>query len=413
MNMPNPLPRHFYSLDALRGLAALSVVFWHWQHFFCRGTKLASFSVTRQPLYRAFWPFYAEGWRAVDLFFCLSGFIFFWLYGSKIGRGTISPRGFALLRFSRLYPLHLLTLLLVAAEQLLFRSRHGSFFVYPYNDARHFVLQLLFASHWGFQYGYSFNAPVWSVSMEVLLYFTFFVTCRLGMRRWWHLVLFVLAGLLIMMRVHPDLGRGVSSFFMGGLSFHAVDRLHRNDFSRRALQGIVVITVLAWLVVPSVLFLGLPSRIYHVGFPAGEPTILGKHLVAVAVSQINFLSYNLILFPLTVTALALVESRRGALGKRLSFLGHISYSSYLLHFPLQLGFVLIGSSLSPGSPFFYSPVSLVLFFGTLIPLSLGSYWFFEKPARSFLRAGVPIATDTVGESLSGRQGADAQTSMSG
>lgn len=23
----------FYSLDALRGIAALTVIFWHWQHF--------------------------------------------------------------------------------------------------------------------------------------------------------------------------------------------------------------------------------------------------------------------------------------------------------------------------------------------------------------------------------------------
>ncbi|MDF7795325.1 hypothetical protein [Pseudomonas syringae] len=29
-----------YTLDVLRGVAALSVVFWHWQHFFYVDNKL-------------------------------------------------------------------------------------------------------------------------------------------------------------------------------------------------------------------------------------------------------------------------------------------------------------------------------------------------------------------------------------
>jgi peptidoglycan/LPS O-acetylase OafA/YrhL len=385
MNSPEPLPRHFYSLDALRGLAALSVVFWHWGHFFHRGTELVSFSATRQPLYWLFWPCYTKGARAVDMFFCLSGFIFFWLYGSKVARGLISAREFAVLRFSRLYPLHLLTLLLVGAGQALYLSRHGSFFVYEFNDTYHFVLQLLFASHWGFQRGASFNGPVWSVSIEVLLYFIFFIICSLGLRRWWHLVLLLVASFVVK-RIYFPLGWAMISFFMGGLSFCAVERLRQNGFSRRAMQGLIILTALAWLVMPPVVSLGLISRAYHSGFPAGEPTILGKHLIGSAVGFVNEFSYNLVLFPLTATTLALVEISRGTLGKRLSFLGDISYSSYLLHFPLQLGFVLVGSSLSSGSPFYYSPVSLVLFFATLIPLSLGSYWFLERPAQAFLRA---------------------------
>src|SRR5262249_54324308 len=42
------LPRHFYSLDALRGVAALVVVFWHWQHFFVSGTEWKDFDRTQQ-----------------------------------------------------------------------------------------------------------------------------------------------------------------------------------------------------------------------------------------------------------------------------------------------------------------------------------------------------------------------------
>ena len=31
-------------------------------------------------------------------------------------------------------------------------------------------------NYWGFEKGYSFNGPVWSVSAEVLIYFIFFFT---------------------------------------------------------------------------------------------------------------------------------------------------------------------------------------------------------------------------------------------
>ena len=77
-------PKHLYSLDALRGLAALSVVFWHWKHFFFSGTQQIAFAPEAQPLYAIFRPLYTEGHRAVDLFFCLSGFIFFRLYSERI-----------------------------------------------------------------------------------------------------------------------------------------------------------------------------------------------------------------------------------------------------------------------------------------------------------------------------------------
>src|SRR6185436_12525906 len=108
-------PGRMHSLDALRGIAALAVVFWHWPHFFYSGTTLAAgFDREAQPFYEVFKIFYRHGILAVDLFFLLSGFIFFWLYAKTISARRLTPREFFVLRVSRLYPLHLVTLLLVA-----------------------------------------------------------------------------------------------------------------------------------------------------------------------------------------------------------------------------------------------------------------------------------------------------------
>lgn len=108
-------------------------------------------------------------------------------------------------------------------------------------------------------------------------------------------------------------------------------------------------------------------------------------IIRVAESYAAKLCYQAVLFPLTIITLALAEVKRGTLGRRLAFLGHLSYSSYLLHFPLQLGLMALILRLGLTSEVFYSPSSLILFFLLLIPASLASYFYFERPAQAFLR----------------------------
>src|SRR3984885_14098862 len=214
-------PERFYSLDVLRGVAALSVVFWHWQHFFFSGTALGAYDLARLPLHRVLHLLYTQGWEAVDLFFSLSGFIFFWLYSKQVAQRRISAQRFALLRFSRLYPLHFATLLLVAVGQYWMLRERGYYFVYPNNDIRYFVLNLLFASSWGFEGDFSFNGPSWSVSVEVLLYALFFAYCRFLPIRTVILALFSLIGFFVIESYLLEVGRGICSFFAGGCAFLA------------------------------------------------------------------------------------------------------------------------------------------------------------------------------------------------
>ncbi|MGE8048834.1 acyltransferase family protein [Pseudomonas monteilii] len=152
-------------------------MFWHWQHFFYVGDSPSGFDPARQPFYTALAPLYQHGGLAVQLFFSISGFVFFWLFAHGVATGRVTVRSFAVDRFSRLYPLHLLTFAAVGALQFVYSSSHTGFFVYPFNDAYHALLNLLLVPAWGFERGWSFNAPIWSVSVEVLLYTLFFVIC--------------------------------------------------------------------------------------------------------------------------------------------------------------------------------------------------------------------------------------------
>lgn len=80
-----------------------------------------------------------------------------------------------------------------------------------------------------------------------------------------------------------------------------------------------------------------------------------------------------------------METRKGTLGKRFSFLGDISYAVYLIHFPLQLLFYVIVGWFAFNQSIYYEPWFMGLFFIILILISLCSYHFLEKPLQVFLR----------------------------
>lgn len=376
------MPTRFHSLDVLRGLAALAVVHTHWYIFFA-GTE-GVWAAGREPFHAILAPLYREGWRAVDLFFCLSGFVFAWLYAERIGEHRVGAREFSVLRFSRLYPLHLATLLFVAAAQAIFLWRTGAFFAVPLNDAYHFVLNLLFLSGLGFEKGGSFNGPVWSVSVEVFLYVVFYIACRMGWRCWWHFGLFAMAGFALEFTRFAAVGRGLVGFFIGALCFLAFSALRAR---RVRVHPVVLIAAIAlsWGIVAAHLRWNLPllAATAVLGPDPAIGSIRIAHLLEHPV--LLWLPFQILPFPVTILALALLETARDTLGRRLAWVGDISYSSYLLHFPLQLTFVFAAQSFGLARSVFLSPAAYVLYFAALIAVSLASYHRLERPAQRALR----------------------------
>jgi peptidoglycan/LPS O-acetylase OafA/YrhL len=357
----------FYSLDVLRGVAALSVVFWHWQHFFPNG------AVGRVPLERlpldVFFPFYAKGWLAVELFFTLSGFIFFWLYCKPIAARSMSAIDFSILRFSRLYPLHFATLAAVAAGQLAYHSAAGVYFIYSQNDAYHLLLNVLFVPSWGFEKGWSFNAPVWSVSVEVFLYLLFFIVCRLWSIRLLGLLALAAVGFLLVKPFYAPIGRGIGGFYLGGCAYLAYEWLVARGWVRGAAIALGCISAALWIL--SVLVL--------------HDFLYGGHAALLAPLQRidGYWPTVVLTFPLTILSLALAEHWRGTLGKRLAIIGDISYSSYMIQFPLQLAFALVALRWSLD---FGAPYMLTAFFAVLIALSIASHRYLEVPLQRRLRS---------------------------
>lgn len=353
VDRPSPIQR-FYLLDILRGLASFSVLVWHYQHFFFWKCKLPpSFNKSDQPAYVILKPLYEHGVLAVYLFFILSGFIFFHIYSEGISSKSVSLKTFVSNRFSRLYPLHLVTLLFTAALQLGYHRLFNSYFVYEFNDLKHFLLQLGFASFWGLQDGHSFNGPIWSVSVEVLLYAMFFVFCRFLPLRPRFLILMSLLG-LAMGGIH--IGAGIFCFFLGGLLNILFESQRRNS-----------------------------------GFGETKLTILGLCFATAACYLLTFIRSNHLkvfiasatVLPAIVYFVACLQVRRPNCGKSWILIGDLTYVSYLLHFPIQIVlhtvFILYG---------LFNPVeisTLITFVALTYGLSYLTYRGFELPAKKHLR----------------------------
>lgn len=385
-----------HSLDALRAVAALAVVLAHWpQHFFA----VAKFSrpIGDAPFYQELAGGYANGPTAVTFFFCLSGFIFYWLYSEAVHQKKMQLGVFALLRFSRLYPLHLATLLALVPSIAAFHALTGSDFIYNNNDAYHFGLNVAFIQYWGLEKGLSWNGPSWSISVEIALYLLFFAVCRLFTPNVLQTICLILAALAL---AHfSPIAAGAVAFFAGGLTYHGFRRAQRHR-TILAVAIAVLTTILIWR------FVGpLTEGDIARGTAESARNIVPSGLTGSVLLR-GFLIFcgrarELALFPSLIFAFAFLESATPKLPWRgLEKLGNISFGVYLLHFPLQMAVMIAALALSWPSDVFTWPVTFIAFFTCLLVGAFASYAYLERPVMMAMRhrksrSSVPSASRIV------------------
>lgn len=372
------ITKRLYSLDALRGVGALAIVVWHWQHFWAvRGDWQVGWSRSAEPLYGVLKPLYDQGWAAVDIFFAVSGFVFFWLYLEPVAKREIAWSKFALQRFSRLYPLYVVTLLAAAVMQFAFRSRTGNFFIFDANDWPHFVRSIFVVQQWlPPDKSQSFNGPAWAVSIEVLLYLVFFAAVRFGLRGPVGTIGLALAGAVVFFW-DGQIGRGIMGFFWGGATYYAVRGLASCRRARMMTMLAVGAAIVAWIACIVEVYLGPIQALFRV-------TPFAHFLVA-REYPIFLMTFIFIVVPLTLAALALHEQQFGGAYARLNFLGDISYSTYLIHFPMQLGLALLALHFDWIPADFQHGWVMLLFYAVLIAVGWLSYTRLERPLQSLIR----------------------------
>ncbi|WP_081604443.1 acyltransferase family protein [Pseudoalteromonas ruthenica] len=152
----------FKSLDAFRGIAALMVVLFH-SPFFSHDKPLL---FTKADIF-------------VDFFFILSGFVITHAYMARLQAGY-SLKRYMQARLARLYPLHLIVLLLWLlyagaryAIGLHINIDNSPFFMQ--NDLHALTTHLALVNAHGLDNHLSWNAPAWSIGAEFSCYVVFAV----------------------------------------------------------------------------------------------------------------------------------------------------------------------------------------------------------------------------------------------
>jgi peptidoglycan/LPS O-acetylase OafA/YrhL len=353
-----PRTEKLIGIELLRFFSALTVIVFHYRHFFFVQYEQAGVTARQLPFFSPLRIMYIWGPYGVHVFWVISGFIMSWKYAAAINERRITASRFAWLRWTRLYPLHFVTLMAVAALQVVYRSQHGFFFVYRWNDLPHFLLNLLTASEWGLAKGFSFNGPFWSVSVEILMYVVFFAATLLLRQSWLRAVLCVgIAFVAARAQLPGDwLWQCFGCFYLGVFALMAY----------REIEG--------WKRTPILLKNGIVLLAGIIGTAVAYRILWG----------VSWLSVGIGAAALVTLAVVNDASLDNPIGHRLAKLGNLTYASYLLHFPLQLALVTaLGSRADPA--LFYSPA---VFLGYVIGVMLVSwpvYHWFEMPVQNRLR----------------------------
>lgn len=354
---------YFPALTGLRFVLAIWVVF---HHISGKGMMLADWANSLSPAAHSL---VSGGYLAVQTFFILSGFVLARSYARSSWRRPDLIR-YAAARFARIYPVYLLSLLVVSKFMLdsLMRPtrtlalKAGLLAIYA------FVLQ-----GWTGNLGVGWNTPAWSLSCEFFFYLFFpllFVWLRDAGRK-------TIAAVFAAALVTPVL------LAHAGVPWTWKPIHHMADFA----AGIAASRLLDFMDLP-----WLRRKGYWLYLPAIG---LGAFLIVNPwVMNGTYGDVNTGLRPLNVLALLGLALGGGWVARALStpvaeYLGKASYSLYILHVPILWWYSKWAmEGILPWSLHLPRGVTATLYVALVIAASAVSFELVEMPANRWIRARV-------------------------
>jgi peptidoglycan/LPS O-acetylase OafA/YrhL len=338
------------SLDGLRGIAAVGVMIFHFNYFFLPQAALTSMLPFMRPILD-------HAYLGVDLFFLMSGFVMAHVYGQKLSSNWRAHwRDFATVRFARIYPLFVLTTLVMVVTHALTHMPLSwiSFSI------RSLALQPLLLQEWG---GLSWNYSSWSVSTEAAAY-AFFVFS---------------AGALVTGK-YPRFIAAICVAILAALSIKHGGRLHFFTGVPALLRTIAEFS--------------LGALLYRARLAAKTSSGIWPALLAVAcvvlaaltrwdIATVGVLAYLVYYGVNTTTLLARLLSSAPAIA-----MGAWSYSIFLWHAPAHYAVMAVFSAYGhPTETLDVTNARLLMLATMLAVVCLSALTFncFEVPARRLIR----------------------------
>ena len=338
------LIQRFYFIELLRFLASIVVIIRHYHFFFFPRSSASTIYVLNnmsvQPFYSLLEIIYTKGDYAVQIFWGISGFIFSLVYLEQ--RKNTTSKEFFINRFARLYPLHFLTLIYVSLVQFVNYKIFGQFQIVPNNDVYRFILQIFFIS--GLE-GESFNLPIWSVSIEILIYVLFFLSIiYLNKFRIKYTIFIYIIALIVEKQILSSSIVHCLRLFFTGVLVYQINYMTKNKI----------------LLIFYSLFLIFLS-------------FVGNFKIYIFTPGIIFLFVALEYF---------INSKKK---EKLNYLGSITYSSYLLHIPIMLTIILFVNLFKIQERIFLTNYFFLFYLSFVILTSCLIFKFYESPLNKKIR----------------------------
>jgi peptidoglycan/LPS O-acetylase OafA/YrhL len=344
--------RQIHSLTALRGIAAWWVVLFHFDAYLLPYIPASAFHLV------------SKGYLAVDLFFCLSGFVIFLNYGNLNIANAREICEFYFRRLAKIYPLHLFTIglytLLMGALLLTHRSIPAARF-----SGESLLLNLFLVQNWVGQEELTWNIPSWSVSAEFAAYLLFPV---------------------VVMVVRPIGGRLFSSLLVVALVLCLLNFFYApSGFSLGKDIGMLgVVRCVTQFTIGAIL-----ARVFLTGLVTHRLIRPSLFILAALFLFIGLMTLESVMIPLAwaalVLAVALGDENFAFLNHRwLIFVGEISYATYMVHYFVRDIFKFALVRPDETTPLYYVCFALLTVFVASMPL----YFLIERPAQRRLTAKV-------------------------
>ncbi|MEN4927956.1 acyltransferase [Erwinia billingiae] len=336
-------------LDGLRGMLALGVAFSHsYSHFTGWHT---GYDIFHNPDY------------AVDIFFILSGIVLYYTYESRIKGKTVSSLDYIIVRFFRLYPLHIIAVALVPLS--LFLSS-GQFFpswlgeITPFNV----IGDITLTNSLGIGFIPKTNIPSWSISVEMFAgTLILLLACIHRVVPWILLVTGIAICLFLHIEVkgtsqatYPLLSEGVLRCWLcmsaGICSLQIVTRFNKQIIANQRFAKGFIATLFAIMMI--VLF-GMPLTLPYY--------VLLTLFISLAINMLPFIEFEVLDF---------FESRT------MSELGELSFSIYIMHTPVVYLFLHFKSD-SYTSNIFYATFAVL----ATIMISKLTFKYIELPMHKY------------------------------
>lgn len=301
------------------------------------------------------WPLYSHGNLAVQLFWVLSGFVFALAYGGS--DRTFSFWQFGVYRFARLYPLHVITLVIVVSLQVTSVAWYGAPQVYGNNDLAHFIAHLGMASNW-FTADSSFNAPVWSVSVEILVYFVFAIYAAKFKIAAIPAVVVALIFFGIERTTYSPIAWCGALFFIGILTALGGETLHK----RLGRWAIVIASASCIAIAAGTAGLAL------IGHGGHEDVILAYFFMPCVILVASSIDRAGVPFPAT-----------------LQWIGNSTYAVYMCHMPMVIAAKTFMPQWFSDPGFLMQPTSLALYVAAVSGVAYCAYRWVEMPLQTRIR----------------------------